>query len=40
LHHFAAQKDVVYQYISSVYNTILFKDIVKQHGIRNVQRWY
>jgi len=35
-HHFDADEELVYQYISSVYNTILLKDIVKRHAVRNV----
>ena len=37
IHHFEAADEVVYEYIGSVYNTILLKDIVKRHNIRNVQ---
>lgn len=37
LHHFDFDEETVYQYISSVYNTILLKDIVKRNKIRNVQ---
>lgn len=36
LHHFDLVEDVVYQYIHSVYDTILLKDIIKRHSIRNV----
>jgi predicted AAA+ superfamily ATPase len=35
-HHFNADEELVHQYISSVYNTILLKDIVKRHAVRNV----
>jgi len=35
-HHFAQDEELIYQYISSVYHTILLKDIVKRHSIRNV----
>jgi hypothetical protein len=35
-YHFDQNEDVIYQYMSSVYNTILLKDIVKRHSVRNV----
>ncbi|HLP48615.1 MAG TPA: ATP-binding protein [Candidatus Kapabacteria bacterium] len=36
LHHFDLIDDVVYQYLKSVYDTILLKDIIKRNNIRNV----
>jgi predicted AAA+ superfamily ATPase len=36
LHHFELVDDVVYQYLSSVYDTILLKDIIKRNNVRNV----
>lgn len=36
LHHFDFDQEVVYQYISSLYNTILLKDVVKRYNVRNV----
>ncbi len=36
LHHFDLVEDVVYQYLKSVYDTILLKDIIKRNNIRNV----
>jgi predicted AAA+ superfamily ATPase len=36
LHHFDLVEDVVFQYLRSVYDTILLKDIIKRHNIRNV----
>ncbi|MCU0288522.1 MAG: hypothetical protein MUF15_19280 [Acidobacteria bacterium] len=36
LHHFDFIEDVVYQYLKSVYDTILLKDIIKHNNIRNV----
>lgn len=36
IHHFDLLEDVVYQYIRSIYDTILLKDIIKRHNIRNV----
>jgi len=36
LPHFDFDQEVVYQYISSLYNTILLKDVVKRHKVRNV----
>lgn len=36
LPHFDLDREVVYQYISSIYNTILLKDVVKRNNIRNI----
>lgn len=36
IHHFELADEMVYQYVSSIYNTILLKDIVKRHAVRNV----
>lgn len=36
IHHFSLDDEIVYQYISSIYNTILLKDVVKKNEIRNV----
>ncbi len=36
LHHFDLDQEVVYQYINSLYNTILLKDVVKRHNVRNI----
>lgn len=36
LHHFEHDPELVYQYIASIYNTILLKDVVKRNNIRNV----
>ena len=36
LSHFDLDKEVVYQYISSLYNTILLKDVVKRYHVRNI----
>ncbi len=36
LHHFDRDEEVAYQYIGAIYNTILLKDIVKRHAVRNV----
>jgi len=36
LPHFDLDKEVVYQYISSLYNTILLKDVVKRYHVRNI----
>jgi predicted AAA+ superfamily ATPase len=36
IHHFEQDEEVVYQYVTSVFNTILLKDIVKRHEVRNV----
>lgn len=34
--HLQLDDEVVYDYLSNVYNTILLKDIVARHGVRNV----
>lgn len=36
VHKFDLEDETVYQYISSVYNTILLKDVVKRNRVRNV----
>lgn len=36
IHHFDLDEEVIYQYISALYDTILLKDIVKRNNIRNV----
>ena len=36
IHHFELDEEIVYQYVTSIYNTILLKDIVKRHAVRNV----
>lgn len=36
LHHFEPDAEFIYQYIGSIYNTILLKDVVKRNNIRNV----
>jgi len=36
IHHFDFNEEVVYQYISSIYNTILLKDVIKRNNVRNV----
>jgi len=36
LHHFNFEEEIIYQYISSLYNTILLKDIIKKNNIRNI----
>ena len=37
IHHFDLEEEIVFQYIGAIYDTILLKDIVKRHSIRNVQ---
>ena len=37
LHHFDMNETVVYQYISSIYDTILLKDVIRRNNIRNVR---
>jgi len=36
LHHFDFNSDIIYQYIDSLYSTILLKDVVKRNNIRNI----
>ncbi len=36
LFHFERSDEIIYQYTSALYNTILLKDVVKRHNIRNV----
>jgi len=36
IHHFDFDREVVYQYINSIYNTILLKDVIKRNNVRNV----
>jgi len=37
IHAFALSEEVVYQYISAIYNTILLKDVVKRNNVRNIR---
>ena len=37
IHHFQLDEELIYQYISSLYNTIVLKDIIKRNNVRNVQ---
>lgn len=36
IHHFDFTEEVIYQYINSLYNTILLKDVIKRNRVRNV----
>jgi len=36
IHHFEFGEDILYQYLRSIYDTIVLKDIIKRHDIRNV----
>ncbi len=36
IHHLDLRQEVVYQYISSIYDTILLKDVIRRNNIRNV----
>lgn len=36
IHHFDFDEEVVYQYINSLYNTILLKDVIKRNNVRNI----
>jgi len=37
IHHFYLDEELIYQYISSLFNTIVLKDIIKRNNVRNVQ---
>ncbi len=37
IHHFELDEETIYQYVGSIYNTILLKDIVRRHGVRNIE---
>ena len=37
IHHFELEEELVYHYLGAIYDTILLKDIVKRHAVRNVQ---
>ena len=36
IHHLDFDKEVIYQFIGSIYNTILLKDVIKRNNVRNV----
>lgn len=36
IHHLDFDEEVIYQYIGSIYNTILLKDVIKRNNVRNV----
>jgi hypothetical protein len=36
IHHFDLTEETVFQYVNAVYNTILLKDVIRRHEIRNV----
>lgn len=36
IHHFDFNETVIYQFIGSIYNTILLKDVIKRHNVRNI----
>jgi predicted AAA+ superfamily ATPase len=36
IHHFDRDADTIYQYVASVFSTIVLKDIVRRHQVRNV----
>jgi len=37
IHYFDLSEEVVYQYISAIYNTILLKDVVRRNNVRNIR---
>lgn len=36
LKHLPLNDEVVFDYLNNIYSTILFKDVIKRHGIRNI----
>ncbi|MGA1871263.1 MAG: ATP-binding protein [bacterium] len=36
LHYFEPVEDVIYQYLKSIYDTILLKDVIRRYNIRNI----
>ncbi len=36
IHHFILNEELIYQYINSLYNTIVLKNIIKRNNVRNV----
>jgi predicted AAA+ superfamily ATPase len=36
IHHMDMQDEVVYQYINSLFNTILLKDVIQRNNVRNI----
>jgi predicted AAA+ superfamily ATPase len=36
IHHIVLQDQVVYQYINSLFNTILLKDVIQRNNVRNI----
>lgn len=37
IHHFNDNEELIFQYLGSLYNTILLKDIISRYNVRNVQ---
>ena len=37
IHKFNFDEELIYQYINSLYNTILLKDVISRHNIRNIR---
>ncbi len=37
IHNFDMNKELIYQYISALYNTILLKDIISRYNVRNIR---
>jgi predicted AAA+ superfamily ATPase len=37
IHHFILNEELIYDYINSLYNTIVLKDIIKRNNVRNVE---
>jgi uncharacterized protein len=36
IHYLEPNEEIVYQYISAIYNTILLKDVIKRNNVRNI----
>lgn len=39
IHHFDYNEELIFQYLNSLYNTILLKDVILRYNIRNVQHF-
>lgn len=37
IHYLELSEEIVYQYISAIYNTILLKDVIKRNNVRNIR---
>lgn len=37
IHNFNLDEEVIFQYINSLYNTIILKDVISRHNVRNIR---